>query len=193
MSRRVLLATLLLAVAMSAACSFSVGDVGYEFDKSSPLVIESNKLNTDASALLQDALAKYSSIYDQAQKAEDPFEELGAQSDAFKKLEPQLDSAKDKLRDASQKLGEAAKLKLPDYYTQYLTNLSEINKSGSETADLILQMVKNTYDPSIGSPEDLDAKQKVVQDKLTAAQKRRDELQTANKKIEAEHKEAFSK
>lgn len=188
MSRRVLLAALSLAVALSAACSVLPQ---FEFGKASPLVDDSNKLNIDASALLKEALTKYDAIYSEAQKADDPFEELGAQSDALKKLEPQIDSAKGKLRDASQKLGEAAKLKLPDWYTQYLTNLSEINKSGSETADLVFQMVKNTYDPSIQSPEDLDAKQKVVQDKLAAADKHRGELRAANDKIEAEHKDQF--
>jgi hypothetical protein len=190
MSLRVFLVVLSLAVALSAACSFSVG---YEFDKASPLIDESNKLNTDASALLKEALTKYDTIYSEAQKTEDPFEELGAQSDALKKLEPQIDSAKGKLRDASQKLEEAAKLKLPDWFTQYLTNLSEINKSGSEHADMVLQMVKNTYDPSIQSPEDLEAKQKAVQDKMVAGTKHREDLLAANKKIEAEHKDQFTK
>ena len=188
MSRRILLGALSLAVALSAACTFGPQ---YEFDKATPLTDASNKLNTDASALLSDALTKYGDIYDKAQKAEDPFEELGAQSDAFKKLEPQIDSAKSKLHDASQKLAEAAKLKLPDFYQQYLTNLSEINKSGSEHADLCLQMVKNTYDPSIQSPEDLDAKQKALKDKMEAGSKHRDELQAANKKIQAEHKDVW--
>jgi peptidoglycan hydrolase CwlO-like protein len=188
MKRRVLLATLSLAVALSAACSFSFGPQ-FEFDKASPLINDSNKLNTDASALLTDALTKYGDIYDKAQKADDPFEELGAQSDAFKKLEPQIDTAKGKLRDASAKLDEASKLNLPDWFKQYITNQSDFDKSGSTTADLVLQLVKNTYDPAIQSPEDLDAKQKALNDKLAAEGKRRDDLKAANAKIAAEHKD----
>jgi hypothetical protein len=188
MSRRVLLAALSLAVALSAACTFGPQ---YEFDKANPLIDESNKLNADASALLTEALSKNDAIYKEAQKADDPFEELGAQADALKKLEPQIDTAKTKLHDASQKLAEAAKLNVPDFFKQYLSNLSEINKSGSEHAELVLQMVKNTYDPNIKSPEDLDAKGKALGEKMAAGTKRRDELQAANKKIEAEHKDVF--
>jgi hypothetical protein len=181
---------LTLAVSLFAACSFSLGPQ-YEFDKASPLVADANKLNTDAASLLGEALGKYDEIYSEAQKADDPFEELGAKDADFKKLEPQLETAKGKLKDASSKLTEAAKMKLPDWYTQYLTTLSDINKSGSETADLALQLVKNTYDPNIHSPEDLDAKQKVLQDKLAAETKRRDALRATQTKIETEHKDQF--
>ena len=123
--------------------------------------------------------------------APDLFEELGAQSDAFKKLEPQINTAETKLGDASKKLQEAAALKLPDWYKQYLTNLSDLNKSGSTSANLILQTVKNTYDPSIKSPEDLDAKQKALMEKLDAETKRRTDLAAALDKIKAEHKDEF--
>ena len=186
MPHKLLLAVLSFVVAMSAACTFGPQ---FETEKAGTLVNESNKLNSDATALINDALTAYSTVYDKAQKADDPFEELGAQSDAFKKLEPQIDSAKSKLRDASQKLEEAAKLKLPDWFKQYITNESEFNKSGAESADLTLQLVKNTYDPNIHSPEDLDAKQKVLNDKLAAETKRRDDLKAAKAKIEAEHKD----
>ena len=188
MFRSLFLGVLALAVCASAACSFSIGQQ-FEYDKATPLITASNALNTDASKLLGDALAKYNVIYDAAQKADDPFEELGAKADDLKKLEPSIESGKAKLKEASQKLDEASKLKLPDWFKQYLTNLSEINKSGSEHADLILQMVKNTYDPSIQSPEDLDAKQAVVNDKMVVGNKKRDELQAANKKIQEEHKD----
>ncbi len=188
MPRGILLFALSLAVTLSAACSFSIGEQ-YESEKATQLVNESNKLNGDAEALLKEALSKYSAIYDEAQKADDPFEELGAQGDAFKKLEPQIESVKGKLKDASQKLDEATKLKLPDWYKQSLANLSEINKSGSESAGLMLQIVKDTYDPSIQSPEDLDAKQKALMEKLAAESKRRDGLKAANDKLFAEHKD----
>ncbi len=189
MSRYVCFAALCFAVVMSAACSFGPQ---FEFDRANGFINDSNKLNADASALLGESLAKYDSVYKEAQTADDPFEELGAQSDAFKKLEPQIDSAKMKLHDASEKLAEAAKLKLPDWFKEYLTDLSEINKSGSESSDLLLQMVRNTYDPSIQSEEDLDAKQKVVQEKIAAGSKRRDELQAAIAKLKAEHKDELS-
>jgi hypothetical protein len=185
-----LLAVLSFVVAMSAACTFGPQ---FETEKAGTLVDESNKLNSDANALINDAVGAYSTIYDKAQKADDPFEELGAQGDAFKKLEPQIDTAKGKLRDASQKLGEAASLKLPDWYKQYLTSLSDLNKSGSESADLILQMVRNTYDPNIQSPEDLDAKQNALKQKLDAENKRRTELNAALTKIADEHKDEFVK
>jgi hypothetical protein len=187
MIRRVLVA-LSLAAALSTACTVLPQ---FEFDKANALVVESNKLNVDATSLLNEALAKYDSVYSAAQKADDPFEELGAQSEAFKKLEPQIDSAKSKLSEASRQLEDAAKLNLPDWYKTYLTNLSLWNKTGSESADLILQTVKNTYDPSIESPEDLAAKQKVLQDKLIATTKRKDELRAANDKIRDEHKDEF--
>jgi peptidoglycan hydrolase CwlO-like protein len=188
MPARALLVMLSLAVSLSTACSFSIG---YEFDKASPIVDQANALNTDAAALVTDATNKYGAIYDEAQKSDDPFEELAKQDVPLKKLEPQLESAKSKLRDASQKLDEAAKLNLPDWYRQYLSTLSDLNRAGSETVDLLIQVVKNTYDPDIKTPEDLDAKQKELQDKIAAVNKRRDELRATKSKIEAEHKDQF--
>ncbi len=184
----VFLVALSLALMLPAACSFGPR---YEFDKASAIVSTANVLNTDGAALITDAADKYDAIYAEAQKSDDPFEELANQDAPLKKLEPQLESAKIKLHDASQQLAEAATLNVPDWYRQYLSSLADLNGAGSEMADMLIRIVRNTYDPNIKTEEDLDAKQKEQWDKIAVVKKRLDDLRATKDKIESDHKENF--
>lgn len=188
MPSRALHVVVAVLVATCAACSIGPS---YQFDEASKLTDAANALNTESAALVKDASEKYAAIYAEAQKADDPFEELANKEADLKKLEPPLASAKTKLGEAAGKFDEAAKLNVPDWHKQYLTSLADFNRAAAEVADLFAQEVKNAYDTTITSPEDLDAKQKALDDKIAAAQKRMADFKATQTKIESEHKENF--
>jgi hypothetical protein len=177
-----------LVLTLSAACKIGPS---YEIDKANTIADNGNALNNEGAALLSDAADAYGKIYAEAQKSDDPFQELANRETSFKALEPKLATAKGKLADAAAKFDEAAKLKLPDWYKQYLTSLADQNRASSEIADLFIQVVKNTYDASIQDEKDLDAKQNALFDKIAAAKKRRDDLKATQEKIHTEHKDDF--
>ena len=192
MPSKTLLALATLAIVFFAACEVKVV-TPEDIEKANALVREANALNVDGAAFLNEASDKFRVSWREAQKGDDPFKELAAKEVMLKELEPQLQSAQGKLHDAAQKCDEASRLNVQDWFKQYLSTLADINRGSSEIAGLYLQLIRNTYDPNITTSLDRAAKQKEVEDRMTAVKTRQGELKEIKDKIAAEHSDDIKK
>ncbi len=191
MRKLVLFASVCLFLSLSA-CSFSFGN-SEEVDKANNLVNEANAIQTEAEKLVSESSGKYDAIVKEAQSAENTFEELANQEAPLKALLGPLETAETKFKEAAQKSEDASKLKVEDWFKQYLALRGELLRKEAESVGVFSRMVRITYDQSIETEEDFAAKLKEQQTALDNIRKQKEELKAKVDKITADHKDDFKK
>ena len=190
MTRMILAVFVCLTMAASAACSFTLGAM-YETDQANKLIDEANALDSDGDRLLTDSMKKYAEILDPALASDDPFAAMGELEDPLKQLHPPLDAAQAKFRDAAQKSDEASRLKIQDWFRDYLATNAEVYRKKAEVAAQSSKLVKLVYDPSVTTEEEFQVQGDAINTQLAELAKQVDDLRKKSSQIKEAHKDDF--
>lgn len=173
---------LFLATGLALACSG-----GSDMSKANQLVDQANAADAEGGKSLEEANKRLSQLFSNDVTFEDR-----------KKLEPtakdtvaSIDKAQAKIQEAIQKLDEARKLNVPDWYKEYLSALVDRYRNTDMLVDVIKDMAKAYMDYSITEPEALLARYKELQAKMEKVTKDGNDLDAKVKKIEEANKDKF--
>ena len=173
-----------MVLALAAACGL-VDDR----DKANKMVDEANASIEEGKKLFDDATSKFKDAYtstpdfDERSKLEAPMKDVAAK----------FDSAAGKMKEAAQKMDDAAKLNLQDWYKEYLSTFAQRARKEAEIAAAFSGMAKSSYDSSLDSDDDRQAKITASNESIEKLDKERADLQAKMDKITEAHKTDFKK
>jgi hypothetical protein len=172
------LALLLSLCGLAAAC-------GDQTDQANKLVAEMNNLVVRGEGLARQGTAKQEELEAKDIEKERDAVKAGAREEAtlFKQ-------AADSFREAAAKADEAAKLRLADWYRNYLSLKAQQHRKTAERLDATFERAEMlTTDQSL---EELDAKLSQSTDRIGKLSKEEEELVKQVKRVEEEHKADFT-
>ena len=172
------LALLLSLCGLAAAC-------GDQTDQANKLVAEMNNLVVKGEGLARQGTAKQEELEAKDIEKERDAVKAGAREEAtlFKQ-------AADSFREAAAKADEAAKLRLADWYRNYLSLKAQQHRKTAERFDATFERAELlTTDQSL---EELDEKLSQSTDRIGKLSKEEEELVKQVKRVEEEHKADFT-
>lgn len=174
-----LLCVFLIGTVLVLACSG-----GNEMRKASDMVVEANAANAEAEKNINDVNKRFAQLFSS-----------DADLDDRKKFEPtakdaleSLNKAKAKLGEGIQKLDAASKLKIDDWYKDYITTFAESYRNTDKRIDVMKEMANLYMDYSL-DVQTLAAKYKDLADKDSQLQKESADIDAKIKKIEEANKD----
>ena len=172
------LALLLSLCGLAAAC-------GDQTDQANKLVAEMNNLVVKGEGLARQGTAKQEEL-----EAKDIEKERDAVRAGAREQATLFKQAADAFREAAAKADEAAKLRLADWYRNYLSLKAQQHRKTAERFDATFERAELlTTDQSL---EELDEKLSQSTDRIGKLSKEEEELVKQVKRVEEEHKADFT-
>ena len=172
------LALLPLLCGLAAAC-------GDQTEQANKLVAEMNNLVVRGEGMARQGTAKQEEL-----EAKDIEKERDAVRAGAREQATLFKQAADSFREAAAKADEAAKLKLADWYKNYLSLKAQQHRKTAELLDAALE--RSELLASDQPLEELDAKLSQSAERVARLSKEEEELVKQVKRVEEEHKADFT-
>ena len=172
------LALLLSLCGLSAAC-------GDQTEQANKLVAEMNNLVVRGEGMARQGTAKQEEL-----EAKDIEKERDAVRAGAREQATLFKQAADSFREAAAKADEAAKLKLADWYKNYLSLKAQQHRKTAELLDAALERAELLAGDQ--PLEELDAKLSQSAERVARLSKEEEELVKQVKRVEEEHKADFT-
>ena len=174
-----LLFVFLIEMVLVLACSG-----GNEMRKASDLVGGANAANAEAEKNINDVNKRFAQLFSSDADLEDRKKFEPTAKDALESL----NKAKAKLGEGIQKLDAASKLKIDDWYKDYITTFAQSCRNTDQRIDVLKEMANLYIDYSI-DVQTLAAKYKDLAEKDGQLQKESSDIDAKIKKIEEANKD----
>lgn len=172
------LALLLTLCGLAAAC-------GDQTEQANKLVAEMNNLVVRGEGMARQGTAKQEEL-----EAKDIEKERDAVKAGAREQATLFKQAADSFREAAAKADEAAKLKLADWYKNYLSLKAQQHRKTAELLDAALERAELLAGDQ--PLEELDAKLSQSAERVARLSKEEEELVKQVKRVEEEHKADFT-